>query len=57
MSLCNVSPIIGAIRHATPLICVSLLSLSISLGLSVVGNAKRDGKTLIGAVMYIASGI
>ena len=46
----------GAIRKSSPLMVSSLLLLIIALGLSTVGNTKRDGKTLIGAVVYIMSG-
>ncbi len=38
------------------MIVLSLLLMLVGLGLSTVGNTKRDYKTMIGAVFFIAGG-
>lgn len=45
--------ILRAIRKSSPIIVSSLFLLTIALGLSTIGNAKRDTRTLIGGVFYI----
>ena len=46
----------GAIRPSSPVIVISLLILVVAFALSVVGNAKNNNKTIIGAVLYVIAG-
>ncbi|KAK2149392.1 hypothetical protein LSH36_454g02016 [Paralvinella palmiformis] len=48
--------ILRAMRKASPVFVISLVLLIIAFTLSTLGNAKRDGKTISGAVFYIFSG-
>lgn len=46
----------GSMRRAAPVIVLSLLVIMIALGLSTVGNTKRDNKTVFAAIIYVTGG-
>ena len=46
----------GAIRKSSPVIVGSLLLMVTALTFSILGNSKRDARTLIAAILYVCSG-
>jgi voltage-dependent calcium channel gamma-5 len=46
-----------AIRKSSPVIVGSLLIMVTALSLSILGNSKRDVRTLVAAILYISSAL
>ena len=48
--------IAGAIRQSSPVIVASLMLMITALAFSIIGNTRRDARTLIAAILYVCSG-
>jgi hypothetical protein len=46
----------GAIRKSAPVIVGSLLVMVTALTFSILGNSKRDVRTLVAAILYVCAG-